>query len=150
MKVNETLGNRPSIRRLQRRDDRNILESRSADFQDRLKYAEYRNHEERLNELADKIIKQGEKLGKKIDIREFRLYKKLLSEFLDEAVGGSLNFSKESFLDRRGRHKIYAIVRKINAELEELTREMLNRERDNIKVLQKLDDIRGLILDMLM
>lgn len=97
--------------------------------------------------VAD-ITQQGEKLSKKVDIRELKIYKELISEFLEEAVNGSRKFSKRSMLDRRGRHKVYAIIKQVNQELEDLTKDVLSAEKDHISVLKRLDDIRGLIMDL--
>jgi len=119
-------------------------------FLNAVKQAEDRNIVERLKAKADEIVAQGEKLSDKVDIRELRLYKKLISDFMDEAVGNSRKFSKQSFLDRRGRHKVYAVIKKVNEELDELTREVLHGEKDRLKILKKLDDIKGLILDIMM
>ncbi len=97
---------------------------------------------------GDKIQSQGKKLEKKADIRDLKIYKQLISEFLDGAVTHSHSFTKKSFLDRRGRHRVYAIIKKINESLIELTNEVLKSQQDNISILKKLDDIRGLILDL--
>ena len=122
----------------------------SVSFLDAVSGAEDRNVVERLREKANEIAVQGEKLADRVDIRELRVYKKLISDFMDEAVGNSRKFSKQSFLDRRGRHKVYAVIKKVNDELDELTLEVLRDEKDRIKILKKLDDIKGLILDILM
>ncbi|MDR1061681.1 MAG: YaaR family protein [Clostridiales bacterium] len=114
------------------------------------KSVEDKNVVERLRAMAANISAQGEKLADKVDIRELRAYKKMISDFMEEAVGNSRKFSKQSFLDRRGRHKVYAVIKKVNGELDELTEEVLHGEKDRIKILKKLDEIRGLILDMLM
>ena len=130
-------------------DSRKPPESQ-ASFLDAVKGAEDRNVLDRLRGKADEIAKQGLKLADKVDIKELRVYKKLISDFMDEAVGNSRKFSKQSFLDRRGRHKVYAVIKKVDEELDELTREVLKEEKDRLKILKKLDDIKGLILDILM
>ena len=96
----------------------------------------------------EEISRQGERLADKIDIRELKIYKKLVAEFLDLAVGKSRKFLRKSLLDRRGRHRVYAIVKNINEELDELTQDVLQEEKDNLRLLQRLADIRGLILDL--
>lgn len=148
IKVREALNNPASLGSIPGKDDRKISDSRESTFQGYLKRVESSNLDERINELVTRIVEQGEKLGKKVDIRELKVYKRLVADFLNEAVGNSHEFSKRSLLDRRGRHKVYALVRKINEELSHLTEEVLSSEKDNIKVLQRLDDIRGLILDL--
>ena len=43
-----------------------------------------------------------------------------------------------------------SIVRRVDKELEKLTSQFIKNENDGIKILGKLDDIRGLLLDILM
>lgn len=149
MKVRESV-NKPSSSGVAGTGDRKAPGIREASFQGQLKQVESRNFEERVTALAEQIGAQGETLGKKVDIRELKIYKALIAEFLNLAVGNSHKFSKQNFLDRRGRHRVYAIIKKINEELDLLTREILSEEKDNIGILQRLEDIRGLILDMMM
>jgi uncharacterized protein YaaR (DUF327 family) len=122
----------------------------AASFLSTVKNAEEKSIAERLRAMAAGIVSQGEKLADKVDIRELRIYKKMISDFMEEAVGNSRKFSKQSFLDRRGRHKVYAVIKQVNGELDELTREVLTGEKDRIKILKRLDEIRGLILDIVM
>ena len=72
----------------------------------------------------------------------------MIAEVLVLVVGKSKKFSKRNLLDRRGRHRVFAIVKNINEEVERLTQDVLNGEKDNLKLLQRLADIRGLILDL--
>jgi uncharacterized protein len=150
MKVSDNLGKSSGIVGTAGKDERRVSENKEVSFQNQLKRVEGENHEERIRQLVDRIIEQGEKLGKKIDIRDLKIYKNLITEFLNEAVNNSRKFSKESFLDRRGRYKVYATVKKINGELDQLTEDVLKEEKDHIKILQRLDDIRGLIMDLTM
>lgn len=117
-------------------------------FVDTLQRKEESNLETRLNKLMSEISNQGELLGKNMDIKELKQYKKLIAEFMDEVVNSSLKYSKHNQFDRRGRHKVYALVKKVNAKVEELSREFLKEEKDNIKVLETIGTIKGLLLDM--
>lgn len=150
MKVTKTEDKPLSITGVSGKEERKVSDKSSISFQNQLNYVEDCNSEERIKEIAGKIFEQGEKLSKKVDIREFKIYKKLISEFLDEVVGNSHKFSKQNFLDRRGRYKAYAVIKKINEELDNLAKDVLSGETDNLKILQRLDDIRGLILDITM
>ena len=122
----------------------------SKSFLGALRGAEESNVVERLRRLAQEITAQGERLAEKVDIRELRAYKKMIAEFLDEAVGNSRKFSKQSYLDRKGRHKVYAIIKKVNEELDGLTQDLLRGEKDHIRILTRIEDIKGLILDLAM
>ena len=104
---------------------------------------------ERLNLMLEDIVQQGKKIAKRTDISEMRQYRQLIKEFLNEVVNRSHQFSRENFLDRRGRHRFYGIVKLIDKNLDELAEELIKDEKDNIAILNKIDEIRGLLLDIL-
>ncbi len=103
-----------------------------------------------INMLLDDIENQAQTIEKKFNLNDIIKYKKKVKEFLNLTVNNSHEFSKDSFLDRRGRHKILSIVRKVDNELEGLTKDFLDKEKDNLKIVKRLDDIRGLLLDIFM
>jgi uncharacterized protein YaaR (DUF327 family) len=151
MKISEISSHPSSISGIVSRDDRrtDITSGRSS-FGDTLKKTEEQDLTSRLNKLMSDIEKQGESLAKTMDIKELKNYKKLITDFMNEVVGNSLKFSKQSQFDRRGRHKVYALVRKVNAKVEELSREFLKEEKDNIKILESIGSIKGMLFDMYM
>ena len=103
----------------------------------------------RLNALIGDISKQGEKLAKHMDIGDLKKYKGLITDFINEVVTNSHEFSRENFLDRRGRHRVYGIVRVVNQDLDELAQELLKKEKDHLSILGKVNEIEGLLLDLL-
>ncbi len=105
--------------------------------------------QERVAELMGSITEQGKKLGKKTDIRDMKRYRELIKSFLNEVVYRSHKFSRENYLDRRGRHRVYGIVRLIDENLDKLAEELLKDEKDNISILSTIDEIRGLLLDII-
>lgn len=102
----------------------------------------------RLNSLMEEITMQGEKIAKKKDIKDMRKYRSLIKDFMNEIISRSHAFSRENFLDRRGRHRVYGIIRLVDENLDELAKELMKEQKDNITILQKIGDIRGLILDI--
>ena len=105
--------------------------------------------QERLNLMFEEIVQQGKKIAKRTDIIEMRQYRQLIKDFINEIVNRSHEFSRENFLDRRGRHRVYGIIKLIDKNLDELAEELIKDEKDNIAILNKIDEIRGLILDIL-
>jgi len=119
-------------------------------FKGRLHEAEYGNYKGKLDMLAEQIFEQGKKVEKRTNIKELIAYKRLISDFLNEYMNNSYKFSKQSSLDKKGRYKVYSIIKKINQELDNLAEDILDDQKGNFNVLQRLDDIRGLLLDLLM
>lgn len=103
----------------------------------------------RLSTLMEEITMQGEKLGKKRDVRDMKKYRGLIKEFMNEVVTHSHSFSRENFLDRKGRHRVYGIIRLVDENLDALAQELMKDEQDHLAILSKIGEIRGLLLDIL-
>lgn len=103
---------------------------------------------EKLSGLMKDIEAQGEKIAKHMDIRDMKRYRSLVKQFMNEVAANSHEFSRENFLDRRGRHRVYGIVKEVDKSLDELAEELLKEEKDNLAILEKIDDIRGMLLDI--
>ena len=102
----------------------------------------------RLNSLMEEITMQGDRLAKKRDIRDMKKYRGLIKDFMNEIINRSHQFSRENFLDRRGRHRVYGIIRLVDQTLDELAQELVKDEKDNLAILAKIGEIRGLLLDI--
>lgn len=103
---------------------------------------------ERLNQMMQEIVQQGDRISKKTDIRDMRRYRALIKDFMNEVVNRSHKFSRENFLDRRGRHRVYGIIKRVDQTLDELAQELVKDEKDHIAILSKIGEIKGLLLDI--
>ena len=101
-----------------------------------------------LTTMMEEITMQGDKLAKHRDIRDMKRYRALVKDFLNEIVGRSHSFSRENFLDRRGRHRVYGIIRLVDENLDNLAQERMKDEKDHLKILSMIGEIRGLLLDI--
>ena len=101
-----------------------------------------------LTQMMEEITRQGDKLAKHRDIKDMKRYRTLIKDFLNEIVNRSHAFSRENFLDRKGRHRVYGIIRLIDKNLDELAQELVKDEQDNLSILSKIGEIRGLLLDI--
>ena len=81
--------------------------------------------QERLSLLFEDITMQGKKISKHMDVRDMKKYRGLIKDFLNEIVNRSHKFSRENFLDRKGRHRVYGIIRLIDQNLDELAEELM-------------------------
>lgn len=150
LKIGDVINNSSTVSGMIGKEERKAAGIADSSFKGQLREIQSDKCEENLRQLVHQIVEQGKKLGSKVDVRELKIYKRLISEFLDEALSNSRRFSKQSFLDRRGRHRTYSVVKNINDELELLTQDVLKEEKDNIGILQRLEDIRGMLLDIVM
>lgn len=103
----------------------------------------------KVDALLQDITVQGNLIARHMDIRDMKKYRFLIKDFLNEVVYRSHKFSRENFLDRRGRHRVYGIIRLIDSNLDELAGELIKEELDHIAILDRIGEIQGLLLDIL-
>ncbi|MCR4869093.1 MAG: YaaR family protein [Lachnospiraceae bacterium] len=103
---------------------------------------------EKLKGLMSQIDEQGKRIADHMDIRDMKKYRSLVKEFVNEVVNRSHKFSRENFLDRRGRHRVYGMVKLVDKNLDELAQELVSDEKDHLSLLGRVDEIRGLLLDI--
>ena len=109
---------------------------------------EEKDLQEKLGNMMQEITEQGEKIAKHMDIKDMKKYRELVKGFLNEVVNRSHKFSRENFLDRRGRHRVYGIVKMVDENLDNLAKELVKDEKDHLAIVGTIDDIRGLLLDI--
>lgn len=107
-------------------------------------------YEQNIADLAKKVEVQGTQLSKKINIAEMERYRALVSELLSEVVGHAYTVEKENSFDLRGRRKVYTTIIKINEKLEKMAKDILSGNQDALRIISAIDDIRGLIVDILL
>ena len=115
-----------------------------------ISHVEEHELQERLTTMMEAITMQGDKLAKKRDIKDMKRYRALIKDFLNEIINRSHEFSRENFLDKRGRHRVYGIIRLVDENLDQLAQELMKDEQDHMTILSKIGEIRGLLLDILM
>ncbi len=103
-----------------------------------------------INDLQERIYKQGERLKEKADLSVLSEYRQLIGELLGETASNAFACIKSRMFDAKGRHKVVLVVRSVNQKLEQLAAQILSEQSDNIKLLQLVDDIRGLLVDLFM
>lgn len=101
-----------------------------------------------LENLYRDINQQGKLLIKTLNLKDLKKFRDMIQKFLDYAVNKMYHLKEQPGWDRRGRHKIYTSIETVNKELEDLTKMLLSEQKDQISILAKVDEIRGLLVDL--
>ena len=108
------------------------------------------NCEQKLNELLGNIDRQGNLMVQRYDLVELKRYKEMVAEFMYEAVRFAFSFKKHSTIDARGRSRLFALIKRINKKIEELTAHMLSGQENNLSLMNAVGELRGMLLDLYM
>jgi uncharacterized protein YaaR (DUF327 family) len=128
-------------------DQRRVERSKDS-FSNYVKQLEKDEIINRIKDLINKIDSLGKSLAERLDLSTLKEYKKAIRELLGYTVFSSHEYFSESLFGRKGRHKVFGIVKKIDEKMDMLTQEILKKEADNLKVLSYVGEIKGLLVDL--
>jgi uncharacterized protein YaaR (DUF327 family) len=101
-----------------------------------------------LNRMLEQIQLQSERLAKSMTVRELRQYKLLIKKFLEETARRGIQLRDTKGWDRRGRGKRYKLLEEIDENLLAMADELLEHEQGRIDILQKIGEIRGMLINL--
>jgi hypothetical protein len=101
-----------------------------------------------LEELLADLDATAAELRDKRNLGLLKKYRGLVQSFLDTVLHQAYEVDQQTGFDRRGRRRVYLIVQRVNVALEELTALTFARHADPLGLLEKLGEIRGLLVDL--
>lgn len=105
--------------------------------------------QEQLQQKLQDIHKQGERLAKVMTVRELKLYRQMVKQFLEDTIRRGVVLKEVKGFDRRGRIKRYKLLDEIDATLVSMAEDLLVSEQGRIDLLNKIGEIRGLLINLL-
>lgn len=106
------------------------------------------NQRERFHELVQEIEDKGKKLSDSKTVEDLVEYKAMIKEFLLDAVQFGLKVEERRGFGRKGRSKVFRVVSNIDEKLIELTDLILKKESPQLKLLNKIGEIQGLLINV--
>lgn len=147
MKINP--GWRPFSKEILRSDNTSAQQLQQKSFSDMMQQQDAKATNEQLQRMLQQIDQQGQRLAKSMTIRELRQYKLLVKNFLEETAKRGVHLKETRGWDRRGRAKRYKLLEEVDGGLLELAEAMLETEQGRIELLQKIGEIRGMLINLL-
>ncbi|SOC26173.1 hypothetical protein SAMN05880501_1207 [Ureibacillus xyleni] len=105
---------------------------------------------EQLTRLLGDISAAGDRVARSRNLRELTRFKMLIKRFLQEAVEYGLDMKQSHTWNRFGEGRRLKIVETIDEHLVELAQEILNEEKDTIELLDRIGEIKGLLINLYM
>ncbi|MER1998483.1 MAG: YaaR family protein [Lysinibacillus sp.] len=103
---------------------------------------------EQLTRLLGDISAAGDRVARNRTLRELTRFKMLVKRFLQEAVDHGLEMKQSHTWNRFGEGRRLKIVETIDERLVELAEEILNEEKETIDLLDKIGEIKGLLINL--
>jgi len=123
------------------------MEKKTTDFSHILSQTRHLQSPE-LELFLNRLNQQGKKLSESLSIHDLVAFKNMVKSFLKSTLGKSRTLQEETIWDYRGQPKVMARVTRIDRLLEELGEQMLSSQAEPLKILAKIDEIKGLIIDL--
>lgn len=104
--------------------------------------------DDNLEDLLKSLDEMGDRLANSFSLSDLKNYRDVLRDFLQRTQGKAYRIKEQVSIARRGKTKVLQIIEKINSQLEELSDLVMAGQKDQVKILARLDQIRGLLVDL--
>lgn len=101
-----------------------------------------------LKALLDSIRQIGDVFLRSPDEKKLNSYKDAVGTYLKRVSKELFSLRNEPGVMENGKQKVYQLVETVQAEIDNLTRETLQKDKA-LSFLASLDDIKGLVMDLL-
>jgi len=105
---------------------------------------------DQLTRLLGDISTAGDRVARSRNLRELARFKMLVKRFLQETVEHGMELKQSHTWNRFGEGRRLKIIDTIDARLLELTEDILNEEKEAVDLLDKIGEIKGLLINLYM
>ncbi|MBS7345287.1 MAG: YaaR family protein [Caryophanon sp.] len=103
---------------------------------------------EQLTRLLGDISAAGDRVARSRNLRELTRFKMLVKRFLQEAVDYGFDLKQSQTWNRFGEGRRLKVVETVDKKLVELAEDLLNDEKETIDLLDKIGEIKGLLINL--
>src|SRR5690625_1476272 len=102
---------------------------------------------QQLQTMIEVIQDQSNRLSTTMTVRELIKYKAMVRSFLEETARKGVAVQNSRAVDRRGRSRQYTILKEVDRQLLTMVESLLDSEQGKIKLLDKVGEIKGLLIN---
>ncbi len=148
MKIDRSNKNLEKYGSIARPQNTAVRQGAAVSFEQELIQKRHADNHLRMQELLKEIDKISSQLNQALSINKLMQYKKLVKNFLAEAINRAYSINHERGRNRRGRTMLITID-VIDREIESLIDDFMKQRRDPMDILDTLDKIRGMLVDLM-
>jgi uncharacterized protein YaaR (DUF327 family) len=102
-----------------------------------------------LEGLLDSVHEAGDRLKENPGVELVQAYKKAVRDFVHFVVERSFAVEQKTSGRNILKRNVYFRVSVIDGALEKLAAEILRNQRDNLEILRRVDEINGMLVDLM-
>jgi uncharacterized protein YaaR (DUF327 family) len=102
-----------------------------------------------LENLLDEVYEEGENLKNSPTFANIKSYKKSVKRFLDYIVKNAVKLEEKISGANILKRKRFTLIEIVDKKLENLVTEVLRSQKDQVMILKKVDEINGLLVDLM-
>ena len=102
-----------------------------------------------IGELLDAVHEAGDRLKENLSIEQVQAYKKAVRNFIHHVVENAWSVEKKTSGGNILKRKEFYRLAVIDESLEKLAAEILRNQRDRLEILRRIDEINGMLVDLL-
>lgn len=110
---------------------------------------DHSEHRENLEELLDEVHEIGEVLVESQSLENIKRYRRAVRSFLDYVVSNMLAVEEQTSGSNILRRKRFTQVKIVDGRLERLVAEVLQNQGKQLDLLERIDEIHGLLVDLI-
>ncbi|MEC1649242.1 YaaR family protein [Bacillus halotolerans] len=103
---------------------------------------------DQLTRMLTDIEAFGKRLTKSRNFKDLARFKGLVKRFVKEAVDSGLLHETSKSFDLYGNSRTLGLVKEIDEKLIKLTEEMMDQEKPAIDLLERIGEIKGLLINL--
>ena len=104
---------------------------------------------EDIETVLDKVFEIGEELKDKQSFENIKRYKNVIKQFLEYIVKNTLALEETTSGVNILKRKKFTLIKIIDKKLESLALDVLSRQKKQFDILKRIDEINGLIVDLI-
>ncbi|QHZ44857.1 YaaR family protein [Bacillus sp. NSP9.1] len=123
-------------------------ENAAASFKEKMNIQSGKLRFEQLTMLLTDIETFGKRLKKSRNFKDLARFKGLIKRFVKEAVENGLTLENSRSFDLYGNSRTLSIVKELDEKLVQLTEELMDQEKPSIELLERIGEIKGLLINL--
>ena len=123
-------------------------DSTKENFKTQLTQIQQNEVKKRLDKLLDLVDREGQKLKNSLDKKDLISYKRRVQDFLRILQQEFVQAKQSVSWDGAGNVQTYTIIEQVDQNLGVLQNLFLQDQSDVLEIVSKIDEIRGLLLDL--